>query len=133
MDYDLEVVQETLRQEGLAYREPNMWRYWELLPLEDRANLVSPLLGDYDLEAVQDTLRQEGLAHREPNMWRYWELLPLEDRANLISLGEGWTPILRLDRLGRELGLANLLMKDEGLNPTGTFKARGRVCGRVSR
>ena len=104
----------------------------EKLPADTVQNLCgcgSPLLVDYDLEAVQDTLRQEGLAHREPNMWRYWELLPLEDRANLVSLGEGWTPILRLDRLGRELGLANLLMKDEGLNPTGTFKARGASAG----
>lgn len=65
-------------------------------------------------------------------MWRYWELLPVEDRSHLVTLGEGWTPILPLEQLGRELDLPNLYLKDEGLNPTGTFKARGAAAG-VSR
>ena len=89
----------------------------------------SPLLVEYDLAAIGRAFRKEMLAGREATMWRYWELLPVRERANLVSLGEGWTPIMPLARLGRELGLSGLLLKDEGLNPTGTFKARGAAAG----
>ena len=58
-------------------------------------------------------------------MWRYKEFLPICDQRNIVSLGEGWTPLLKLDRIGKLLGLNNVYLKDEGLNPTGTFKARG--------
>ena len=92
----------------------------------------SPLLVEYALPSLRGSLKKEILAGRDYDMWRYWELLPVEDRANLVTLGEGWTPILPLQRLGKELGLPNLLVKDEGLNPTGTFKARGAAAG-VSR
>ena len=58
-------------------------------------------------------------------MWRFYELLPVLEYANVVSLGEGVTPLLHATRLGRKLGIKNLYIKDEGLNPTGTFKARG--------
>lgn len=65
-------------------------------------------------------------------MWRYRELLPVEDAGSVVSLGEGFTPLLPMPALGERIGLPDLWVKDEGLNPTGTFKARGAACG-VSR
>jgi threonine synthase len=61
----------------------------------------------------------------ERSMWRYFPLLPVFDRKNIVSLGEGFTPILSLSKLGFQLGLENLIIKDESFNPTGSFKARG--------
>ena len=58
-------------------------------------------------------------------MWRYFEVLPVRDPANVVTLGEGYTPLLRADRLRREIGCGPLLIKDEGVNPTASFKARG--------
>jgi threonine synthase len=84
-----------------------------------------PLFARYDLEAVKDVLKRSYLICREASMWRYWELLPIKERGNLVSLGEGWTPLLHTPRLGEEIGIPNLFIKDEGIIPTGTFKARG--------
>jgi len=92
----------------------------------------SPLLVRYDLERLGAALRPADLAGREATMWRYREFLPVEDPANIVSLGEGWTPVFPLGRLGSTVGLPRLEMKDEGLNPTGSFKARGASAG-VSR
>ena len=89
----------------------------------------SPLLVDYDLEAVGAGVTKETVAARPPDMWRYRELLPLDPAAEVVSLGEGATPLLRPTALGSRIGLPGLLVKDEGLNPTGTFKARGASCG----
>jgi threonine synthase len=83
-----------------------------------------PLLARYDLAAARAWSR-ESLAAREPNMWRYRELMPLFDGEQPLTLGEGWTPLLHARRLGRELGLDRLFVKDESLNPTNSFKARG--------
>ena len=58
-------------------------------------------------------------------MWRYFELLPVLDPNNIVSLGEGFTPIHKAENLGGNLGLDNLLIKDESFNPTDSFKARG--------
>jgi threonine synthase len=91
-----------------------------------------PLLVEYDLAAVDAAMRKDQLASRPPTMWRYRELLPVEDPASVVSLGEGFTPLLPSPRLGARVGLPDLWVKDEGLNPTGTFKARGASCG-VSR
>jgi threonine synthase len=90
----------------------------------------SPLLARYDVPAV--TLTKEELAGRGPDLWRYHELLPVRSPENVVTLGEGMTPLLPLRRYGAELGVDRLLMKDEGLIPTGTFKARGAAVG-VSR
>jgi threonine synthase len=84
----------------------------------------APLLARYDLDAAR-TWKKESLAAREPNMWRYRELMPLLDDDSPITLGEGWTPLVHARRLGAELGIGRLFVKDESLNPTNSFKARG--------
>jgi threonine synthase len=91
-----------------------------------------PLLARYDLAAVAASLTPETVAARHGTLWRYHELLPVRDPANVVSLGEGMTPLLHLPRLGAAYGLDHLLVKDEGLLPTGSFKARGAAVG-VSR
>ena len=82
-----------------------------------------PLLVHYDLDRV--ALSTPQLADRPASLWRYREVLPVEHAENVISLGEGWTPLLHARRLGRQLGLSRLYIKDEALNPTASFKARG--------
>ena len=91
-----------------------------------------PLLVRYDLNRVRETVHPADFAEREPSLWRYRELLPLRDPDSRVSLGEPMTPLLRLHRAGARVGLSRLYMKDEGLLPTGTFKARGAAVG-VSR
>jgi threonine synthase len=85
----------------------------------------APLYARYDLERAAREMRPGHLALREPTMWRYHEILPLDDPDERVSLGEGFTPLLSANRLGEQLGLPFLLIKDEGNNPTGSFKARG--------
>jgi threonine synthase len=84
-----------------------------------------PLLVRYDLARAGQTLTKESLVSRQADLWRYREVLPVENEANIVSLGEGWTPLLHAERLGRELGIARLYIKDESQNPTQSFKARG--------
>ena len=69
---------------------------------------------------------------RPADLWRYRELLPVADPSQVATLGEGWTPLLRAPGYGAEIGIADLMVKDEGLTPTGSFKARGAAVG-VSR
>ncbi|MTI85867.1 MAG: threonine synthase [Firmicutes bacterium] len=88
-----------------------------------------PLVVRYDLEAVKNTLKKEDLKEREPSLWRYWELLPLKDKKNMVSLGEGMTPVIKMDVAGPEIGLNDLYLKDEGIIPSGTFKSRGATVG----
>ena len=83
------------------------------------------LFARYDLAAIRESVRREDLASRDATMWRYREVMPVSDPAHIISLGEGMTPLLPAARLGKSLGLSQLYIKEEGLNPTGTFKARG--------
>ena len=84
----------------------------------------APLLARYDLEAAR-AWSKDSLAGRAPNMWRYRELMPLLDGQEPLTLGEGWTPLIHATRLGSDLGLQRLFVKDESLNPTNSFKARG--------
>jgi len=84
-----------------------------------------PLMVAYDLERAARTLTRETLSGRVASLWRYREVLPVEDDRNVLSLGEGMTPLIKAERLGAKLGLSNLFIKDEGINPTGSFKARG--------
>jgi threonine synthase len=84
-----------------------------------------PLLVRYDLEGARATLTKESLTGRRSDLWRYREVLPVDDDANIVSLGEGWTPLLRAERLGKTLGIDQLYIKDESQNPTQSFKARG--------
>jgi len=83
------------------------------------------LLVRYDLNRSKTTLTKESLAARRPDLWRYREVLPVDHDDNLISLGEGWTPLLRAERLGQNVGIRELYIKDESQNPTQSFKARG--------
>jgi threonine synthase len=85
----------------------------------------APLFARYDLERAAREMRPGHLELREPTLWRYRELLPLDDIEERVSLGEGFTPLLAAPGLGRLLGLSGLAVKDEGGNPTGSFKARG--------
>jgi len=85
----------------------------------------SPLLSVYDLKSVRQHVDRDEVFRRRKGMWRWSELLPVLDEQNQIFLGEGDTPLLRLPRLEKELGLFNLYVKDESSNPTGSFKARG--------
>lgn len=92
----------------------------------------APLLARYDLDRVKASVRREEIADRAPDLWRYRELLPVRDERHVVTLGEGMTPLLDLPRYGAQLGVPGLRMKDEGLIPTGSFKARGAAVG-VSR
>jgi threonine synthase len=92
----------------------------------------SPLLARYDLRQAASTVSPRDIAGRPADLWRYHELLPVRQAAHVVSLGEPMTPLLAMPRIGQALGVPDLLMKDEGLLPTGTFKARGAAVG-VSR
>jgi threonine synthase len=85
----------------------------------------SPLLARYDLPLARTHLDRDAMRARPGDMWRWHELLPVHDEAHIVTLGEGGTPMLHVPRLGAQLGLPSLYIKDEGRNPTGTFKARG--------
>lgn len=92
----------------------------------------SPLLVRYDLDAVRESCSPHDIASRPPDLWRYHELLPVRSPDFRVSFGEGMTPLIPMLGTGSAIGLANLWMKDEGLLPTGSFKARGAAVG-VSR
>lgn len=91
-----------------------------------------PILARYDLAKAADEIDREELTRRSEGLWRFRELLPVRDPRYIVTLGEGGTPVLKLGQLGKELGLHRLFIKDEGLNPTGTFKALG-LAAAVSR
>jgi len=92
----------------------------------------APLLARYDLDRAAGLTGPDQIAARPPSLWRYHELLPVTSAAREVGFGEGMTPLLPMRRLGRELGVPRLLMKDESPLPTGSFKARGAAVG-VSR
>jgi threonine synthase len=94
------------------------------------ANLCScggPLLVRYDLDTIRTRWRRREVPNGKSTMWRYAPVLPVSEQF-IVSLGEGWTPLIQTRRLGAQLGADNLWVKDEGLNPTGSFKARGLSC-----
>lgn len=97
-------------------------RVWNLCPKCSR-----PLLARYDLAAAAVTMTHESLATRRPTLWRYREVLPVKDMQYALTLGEGYTPLIQAERLGAEFDFRQLYIKDEGLNPTASFKARGLV------
>jgi threonine synthase len=96
------------------------------------ATCGAPLLARYDLAAAAAATGPAQIAARPPDLWRYHELLPVGRPDRVVTLGEGMTPLLPAPRLGADLGVPRLLVKDEGLLPTGSFKARGAAVG-VSR
>lgn len=112
---------------GLCGERLDADRLWNLCPACQK-----PLLARYDLAAARAVFTPAVLAGREPTMWRYRDVLPLRDDAFKLCLGEGFTPLFRAARLEREVGHGRLYIKDEGLNPTGSFKARG-LAAAVSR
>jgi len=91
-----------------------------------------PLYPRYDLEAIGRRLSRDDLAGRSADLWRYAELLPVRDPASAVRLGEGWTPMIDTPRLASRIGVARCWVKDEGQNPTASFKARG-LCMAISR
>ncbi|MGH3272758.1 MAG: threonine synthase [Streptosporangiaceae bacterium] len=89
----------------------------------------SPLLARYDLGLLAKEVSPDQIAQRPPSLWRYHEMLPVLSPDAVVTFGEGMTPLIPLPRLGANLGIGDLRMKDEGLLPTGTFKARGAAVG----
>lgn len=87
-----------------------------------------PLLVLYDLEKAKASWNRDTIAQGPSSMWRYAPVLPVRDASHIVSLGEGMTPMLETSRLGARLGAHDLWVKDEGINPTGSFKARGLSC-----
>ncbi len=88
-------------------------------------NCGKVLFARYDLPSLKREVNREVFKGRRSDMWRFYEIMPVLEEGNVVSLGEGGTPLLHAKNLGRKLGLKNLYIKDEGLNPTGSFKARG--------
>jgi threonine synthase len=88
----------------------------------------APLLARYDLERARDGWSREWIEHGPSNIWRYAPVLPVASPAAMVTLGEGLTPLIALKRLGDPWGAPNLWLKDDGVNPTGSFKARGLAC-----
>ena len=95
-------------------------RLWRLSPCCEK-----PLYPRSDLESIARTFTPDALSGRESTLWRYAEVLPVRDPRYRFSLGEGMTPLVESARLGSELGLDRVWIKDEGRNPTASFKARG--------
>jgi threonine synthase len=100
-------------------------RRFGLLELLNLCPCGSPLLVRYDLQKAKTTFAKPSLTGGVASLWRYREFLPLQNDTNLVTLGEGYTPLLSAKRLGAELGLRQLWIKDEAQNPTGSFKDRG--------
>lgn len=111
---------------------PKCGKEYSLKEVHHLCECGAPLLVAYDLEAARRVLRRDTFAGREASLWRYRELLPVMDDRNIVTLGEGVTPLLPLSRAGEKIGIDGLYIKDEGVIPTGTFKARGAAVG-VSR
>jgi len=88
-----------------------------------------PLLVRYDLKRIANFLTRQALYARRSDLWRYRELLPVRREDNIVTLGEGWTPLAHAKNLGAALGMTELFVKDESLNPTQSFKARGMSVG----
>ena len=102
----------------------------EYYPADQPHNLSragKPLLVRYDLAGVRKVLSKAALVERPPDLWRYRELLPVRRKEDIVSLGEAMTPLVALPKIAKKLGGGELLLKDEGRLPTGSFKARGLV------
>lgn len=112
---------------GMCLKKLDVEKTWNLCP-----DCGKPLLARYDLKKAGRSVNKNDLIKREPNLWRYHELLPLRNPRFRLSLGEGFTPLIEARRLGEKFGFNSIFIKDEGLNPTGSFKARG-LCMAVSK
>lgn len=94
-------------------------------PMRTCSKCGKVLFPQYDLAALKREVSREVFSTRPPTLWRFFELLPLQETSNVVTLGEGGTPLLSPVKLAKKLGVPHLYIKDEGLNPTATFKARG--------
>ena len=101
----------------------------QLIGLSD---VRKPLFAEYDIDAIRPSMSMADVANRRSDLWRYAEMLPVRDPAARVALGEGWTPMIDAPRTAARLGVEKVWVKDEGQNPTGSFKARG-LCLAVSR
>ena len=108
---------------------PKSLEHYDADRIQQLSQVGAPLLVAYDLEALKQHWKPADLIGREASLWRYHELLPVLDPSNVVSLGEGLTPLFRTPRIGRDLGIDDLWLKDEGIIPTGSFKARGAAVG----
>jgi threonine synthase len=133
---DTSVETGLLYSENLTAERPTFVTYLECSATGERyaadephnlSRAGKPLLVRYDLAAVKKALSKEKLASRPADLWRYRELLPVRRLEDVVSLGEAMTPVLPLQKLAAKLGGGELLVKDEGRLPTGSFKARGLV------
>ena len=111
---------------------PKCKKTYESEALIQTCECGAPLLVEYDLKKAAASLDKKMLKERAPTLWRYRELLPVRFEENIVCLGEGMTPLFPLKNLGPQVNMPNLYLKDEGIIPTGTFKARGAAVG-VSR
>jgi threonine synthase len=123
-------------QDNLTTERPTFVTYLECgmtgekLAADKLANLSAagkPLLVRYDLAGIKAAVARDDLAARAPDLWRYRELLPVRKASNIVSLGETMTPLIALPKLQKQLGGGEIIVKDEGRLPTGSFKARGLV------
>jgi threonine synthase len=112
----------TARVLGLRCRECGA--EYELLATHVCEACFGPLDVRYDYEAIRRVVSRERIEAGPPSMWRYRDLLPIEDDAPIVTLGEGFTPLVRAERLGAQLGLRNLYLKNDSMNPTNSFKDR---------
>ncbi len=104
---------------GKTYEAGKLWNLSEA---------GGPMLVRYDLETARQAWNREWIPNGPSSMWRYAPVLPVRNPAHIVSLGEGMTPLVNTDRLGARLEMKKLWIKDEGVNPTGSFKARGLSC-----
>ncbi len=107
---------------GLRCRECG--QEYELQATHVCGECFGPLDVSYDYDAIRRVLSRERIQSGPPSMWRYRDLLPVEDEASIVTLGEGFTPLVRAERLGAQLGLRNLYLKNDSMNPTNSFKDR---------
>ncbi len=98
---------------------------YESETLQRLSDAGKPLFARYDLDAIRDLFTPAAVANRRADLWRYAEVLPVRDVGSRVCLGEGWTPLLDAPRLAARLGVGRVWIKEEGQNPTGSFKARG--------
>jgi threonine synthase len=112
---------------GLCGEQYDAAKQWNLSPCCSK-----PLLARYDIKNARQIFSKDKLAGRVNSLWRYKEMLPIKYDSNILTLGEGFTPLIRASRLENLLGHHNLFIKDESLNPTTSFKARG-LCVAISK
>src|SRR5579862_2374047 len=101
---------------------------YEAGKLHNLCECGGPLLVRYDLQKARESWNRDWISNGPSSMWRYAPVLPVTKPSSIVSLGEGMTPLIHTARLGKRIGSQDLWVKDEGVNPTGSFKARGLSC-----